>query len=131
MNSSNIATQALPGNLAGHTVYSPLSDCALFPAIIVTCRESSLKGGNSHTKASARRPLRQSLNGNLRLYGLYYILLTSGPFGKPMSSAARPKRWGVFCQAKGRQFDPSRPNLSPYRKTSISGTKKSTDNLPA
>jgi hypothetical protein len=36
------------------------------------------------------------------------IHLTSGPFGDSMSAAARPKRWGVFRQAKGREFDPSR-----------------------
>jgi hypothetical protein len=34
--------------------------------------------------------------------------LTSGPFGDSMSAAARPKRWGVFRQAKGREFDPSK-----------------------
>jgi hypothetical protein len=35
----------------------------------------------------------------------FTILLTSGPFGDSMSAAARPKRWGVFRQAKGREFD--------------------------
>jgi hypothetical protein len=35
-----------------------------------------------------------------------YDILTSGPFGDSMSAAARPKRWGVFRQAKGREFDP-------------------------
>jgi hypothetical protein len=35
-------------------------------------------------------------------------LLTSGPFGVSMSAAARPKRWGVFRQAKGREFDRTR-----------------------
>jgi hypothetical protein len=37
--------------------------------------------------------------------------LTSGPFGDSMSAAARPKRWGVFRQAEGREFDPSRVEL--------------------
>jgi hypothetical protein len=37
--------------------------------------------------------------------------LTSGPFGDSMSAAARPKPWGVFRQAKGRQFDPTRVEL--------------------
>jgi hypothetical protein len=40
-----------------------------------------------------------------------YLLLTSGPFGDSMSAAARPKRWGVFRQAIGREFDPSRVEL--------------------
>jgi hypothetical protein len=35
-------------------------------------------------------------------------LLTSGPFGDSMSAAARPKRWGVSRQAKGREFDPTK-----------------------
>jgi hypothetical protein len=30
---------------------------------------------------------------------------TSGPFGDTMSAAARPKRWGVSRQAKGREID--------------------------
>jgi hypothetical protein len=43
---------------------------------------------------------------------LHKILLpTSGPFGDSMSAAARPKRWGVFRQAKGREFDPFRFEL--------------------
>jgi hypothetical protein len=41
-----------------------VSSCR-FPAVIVTCRVSSLIGWNSHTKPSTRRPLRQLLNRNL------------------------------------------------------------------
>jgi hypothetical protein len=61
-------------------------------------------------------------SGNTLAEGLFHSLdanapqllqavLTSGPFGDSMSSAARPKRWGVFRQAKGREFDPSRFEL--------------------
>jgi hypothetical protein len=39
--------------------------------------------------------------------------MTSGPFGDSMSAAARPKRWGVFRQAKGPEFDPFR--VDPFR----------------
>jgi hypothetical protein len=39
------------------------------------------------------------------------IVPTSGPFGDSMSAAARPKRWGLFRQAKGREFDLSRVKL--------------------
>jgi hypothetical protein len=51
------------------TVHSRISDHARVPAVMVTCRISSLIGWNSHTKSSGRRPLRQSLRGNPRLYG--------------------------------------------------------------
>jgi hypothetical protein len=36
------------------------------------------------------------------------IYLTSGPFEDSMSAAARPKRSGVFRQAKGQELDPTR-----------------------
>jgi hypothetical protein len=60
-------------------VNSRLSDYARSPAIIVTCGVSSLTGWNSHTILSVRRPLTQSLTGNLWLYGwslkaLYIVL---------------------------------------------------------
>jgi hypothetical protein len=52
------------------TVYSSLSDCAQFPAIIVTCRVSSFVGRNSQ-KTSVRRPPSQlKLKVHLRFYGL-------------------------------------------------------------
>jgi hypothetical protein len=41
-----------------HTVYSPLSGCAGFPAFIVTCGVKSLIGWISHTKPPVRRRLR-------------------------------------------------------------------------
>jgi hypothetical protein len=40
--------------------------------------------------------------------------LTSGPFGDSMSAAARPKRWGVFRQAKIESSIPPGPNFPPY-----------------
>jgi hypothetical protein len=46
------------------TVFSLLSDCARFPAMIVPYRTEL-----SH-KTLVRRPLRQPLRENLRLYGL-------------------------------------------------------------
>jgi hypothetical protein len=71
--------QARPRQVS--TVYSPLSGCARFPAFIVTCRVKSLIGWISYTKPSDRRPLRQPLVANLRLYGwslkgLYTVYLS-------------------------------------------------------
>jgi hypothetical protein len=50
--------QTSHASLSRHTVYSPLSGCARFPAFIVTNRVKSLIGWNSHTKPSVRRRLR-------------------------------------------------------------------------
>jgi hypothetical protein len=51
----------------------------------------------------------QSLRDMVGPRGLPYP--TSGPFGDSMSAAARPKRWGVSRQAKGREFDPTRVEM--------------------
>jgi hypothetical protein len=51
-------------------IYSSFSDCAQFPAINIIISVSSPLGWNSHAKPSLRRPLRQSIGGNLRLYDL-------------------------------------------------------------
>jgi hypothetical protein len=52
----------------------------------------------------SKQPVRRALEFT---FDYNNIILTSGPFGDSMSAAARPKRWGVFRQAKGREFDPS------------------------
>jgi hypothetical protein len=52
---------ALPPPPLRCKISSPLSDCGRFPAIIVTCRISSLKKWNSHIKSPVRPPSRQSL----------------------------------------------------------------------
>jgi hypothetical protein len=46
-----------------YSIYSPLSDCARYPDIIITCRESSLAEWNSLTKPSVRRPRGFHLKG--------------------------------------------------------------------
>jgi hypothetical protein len=43
---------------------------------------------------------------NMNMISYMRYKLTSGPFGDSMSAAARPKRWGVFRQAKGRELKP-------------------------
>jgi acyl-CoA synthetase (AMP-forming)/AMP-acid ligase II len=53
----------------------------------------------------------ESSGDSLSFDATNWYIPTSGPFGDSMSSAARPKRWGVFRQAKGREFDPSRFEL--------------------
>jgi hypothetical protein len=56
--------------------------------------------------------LRKGNENNLSaVHSFCTYIPTSGPFGDSMSAAARPKRWGVFRQAKGREFDPSRVEL--------------------
>jgi hypothetical protein len=60
---------------AKNSLYSSSRDCARFPAIIVTCRESSLTGWYSHTEPSVRHPITQSLRGKSSVIWMWMVTL--------------------------------------------------------
>jgi hypothetical protein len=60
---------------AKNSLYSSSRDCARFPAIIVTCRESSLTGWYSHTEPSDRHPITQSLRGKSSVIWMWMVTL--------------------------------------------------------
>jgi hypothetical protein len=83
-------------------------------ALMLSSVSGERKEGRKAGRKKERNPPKiasDSLAGGLLKSSQYGDTVTSGPFGVSMSAAARPKRWGVFRQAKGREYDPSRFEL--------------------
>jgi hypothetical protein len=90
-----------------------LSKCTTLETIELG-RDPDINPGVGETSFDSKVRIQKKTSGPLEDSLSAAAILTSGPFGDSMSAAARPRRWGVSRQAKGREFNPTRSNLSPY-----------------
>jgi hypothetical protein len=95
----------MPAPREGSTTSSELARLGSARSVSGPARENDAKQRRkvaTETGGQRRQPVKSSGNFDL------FTPLTSGPFGDSMSTAARPKRWGVSRQTQGREFNPTR-----------------------